>query len=130
MNTCTTASCAPSTATASTRTAPDHLVKPRYDVQASKDSYTVQVELPGVRKGDVNVQFERGLLTVKAQRQSTTQEGWKMLHRELNRLNYGLQLKVNVPVEESALTAKLEDGILTLTLPVKEAAKPRTIAVA
>lgn len=128
MNTCTSSACAP--ATSASRTPGTHLVKPRYDVNAGKEAYEVRVELPGVRKGDVNLQFERGLLTIKAERQATAQEGWKTLHRELNSLNYALQLKVNVPVEESALTAKLEDGVLTLTLPVKEAAKPRTIAVA
>lgn len=105
-------------------------MKPRYDVQAGADAYEVTVELPGVRKDKVAIQFEKGVLTLKAERQSTAQDGWKTLHRELNTLNYGLQLKVNVPVEEAALKAKLEDGILTLTLPVKEAAKPRTIAVA
>jgi HSP20 family protein len=126
MNTCTTSTCAPATS----RTAPaEHLVTPRYDVRASKDAYEVRVELPGVRKDDVKINFERGLLTLKAQRQGIAQEGWKTLHRELNRLSYGLQLKVNAPVEDSAFSAKLEDGVLTLTLPVKEAAKPRVIAV-
>lgn len=127
MNTCTTSNCAPT----STRTAPaaEHLVSPRYDVRSSKDAYEVRVELPGVRKGDVNLNFERGLLTLRAQRQSTVQEGWKTLHRELNRLNYGLQLKVNAPVDDAAFTAKLEDGVLTVTLPVKEAAKPRSIEI-
>ncbi len=54
---------------------------------------------------------------------------WKPLYRELSDVNYQLKLKLNVPVEDSKLSAKLEDGVLTLTLPVKEAAKPRTIAV-
>ncbi len=127
MNTCTSSTCAPATKSAAPAA---HLVKPRYDVNASPESYEVRVELPGVPKSNVNIQFERGLLTVNGQRQTAAQEGWKTLHRELNTLNYALQLKVNVPVEESALSAKLEDGVLTVTLPVKEAAKPRSIAVA
>jgi HSP20 family protein len=128
MNTCTTSACAP--ATTHSASAAEHLVKPRYDVRSSKDAYEVRVELPGVRKGDVKLDFERGLLTLTAQRQSTAQEGWQTLHRELNRLNYGLQLRVNAPVDERAFVAKLEDGVLTVTLPVKEAAKPRTIEIA
>lgn len=122
MTTCSpSAPCAPETAAAT--------LKPRYSVSAGKDSYEVRVELPGVRKDTVNVNLDKDILTIRAQRKPAAAEGWKTLHRELRELGYALRLKVTAPVNDAALTAKLEDGVLTLTLPVKEAAKPRTIAV-
>ena len=56
-------------------------------------------------------------------------ETWKPLHRELSDIGYDLRLKLNDRVNEAGLTANLADGILTLILPVKEAAKPRSITV-
>jgi HSP20 family protein len=105
------------------------VLKPRYSVNPGKDSYEVRVELPGVRKDTVNVNLEKDILSIRAQRKPVAAEGWKTLHRELYEFDYALRLKLNAPVNETALSAKLEDGILVLNLPVKEAAKPRTIAV-
>ncbi|OAI57904.1 hypothetical protein AYO49_06305 [Verrucomicrobiaceae bacterium SCGC AG-212-N21] len=106
-----------------------NVLKPRYTVNASKDSYVVRVELPGVRKDSVNVNIDKDVLSIRAERKPAAAEGWKTLHSELRHLNYGLRLKLNAPVNDAALSAKLEDGILVLSLPVKEAAKPRTIVV-
>lgn len=106
------------------------VVSPRYSVQAGQDNYQIRVELPGVPKDGVSVQVDKGVLSVNGTRQSSAQESWRPVYRELSQFNYGLRLKLNVPVNEDALSAKLEDGLLTLTLPVKEAAKPRAISVA
>ena len=104
-------------------------VKPRYRVQSGTDSYSVQVELPGVKKDGLTVNLDQDILTVRGKRSTTPPTGWKPLHRELNDVDYVLKLKLNVPVEDSKLSAQLADGVLTLGLPVKEAAKPRTIPV-
>jgi HSP20 family protein len=107
----------------------ENLLKPRYTVNSSKDAYEIRVELPGVKKEGVEIKLDQGILTLKGRRQSPSNDSLRPLHRELNRFDYGLRLKVTAQVDEGALAAKLEDGILTLTLPVKEAAKPRVIAV-
>jgi HSP20 family protein len=124
MSTC----CNPSTSTVQTP-AQTSAVKPRFRVQNSADSYSVQVELPGVKKENVSVNLDQNILSVSGTRSTTVPADWKPLYRELCDVNYQLRLKLNVPVEDSKLSAKLEDGVLTLSLPVKEAAKPRTIAV-
>ncbi len=108
---------------------PASVLKPRYTVNAGKECYEVRVELPGVRKDGVNVRLDQGVLSVRAERKPSCAAEWKTLHRELSGLNYGLRLKLNAPVDETGLSAKLEDGVLVLSLPVKQAAKPRTIAV-
>ena len=104
-------------------------VKPRYHVQTAAESYSVQVELPGVKKDAVSLNLDRNVLTVRGRRSTTPHADWKPLHRELNDVDYLLRLKLNVPVEDSKLSAQLADGVLTVVLPVKETAKPRTIPV-
>jgi HSP20 family protein len=104
-------------------------VKPRYRVQNAADSYSVQVELPGVKKDGLTINLDRDVLTVRGRRSTAPPADWKPLHRELNDVDYLLRLKLNVPVEDSKLSAHLADGILNVTLPVKETAKPRTIPV-
>lgn len=123
-----TATCNP-TQTQDQTTAQFPAVKPRFRVRNAADSYSVQVELPGVKKGNVTVNLDRDILTVRAQRTTTPPADWKPLHRELNDVDYLLRLKLNVPVEDSRLSAQLADGVLNLSLPVKETAKPRTISV-
>lgn len=108
---------------------PEKVLKPRFEVKSNPLAYEVKVELPGVNKENVTLSLDENLLKIRAQRKSAKADGWKTLYSELSQLNYALELKVNVPVNESALTAKLENGVLTLTLPIKEAAKPRVIAV-
>ena len=105
------------------------LRKPRYDVRSAEDAYTIRVELPGVAKDTVSIDYDQGVLTLQAQQRASVPETWKPLHRELNDQGYQLRLKLNAPVDEDKLVAQLADGVLTLTLPIREAAKPRRIEV-
>lgn len=110
-------------------TAAQTLRKPRYFVEASEDAYTIRVELPGVAKNAISIDHDQGVLTIQGQRKATTPESWKPLHRELNDLGYMLRLKLNAPVDEDKLVAQLADGVLSLILPIREAAKPRRIEI-
>jgi HSP20 family molecular chaperone IbpA len=103
--------------------------RPRYQIENSPEAHTVKIELPGVVKEAVQLNLEDGILHLSAQRTSTVPETWKPLHRELSDIDYELRLKLNDCIDEAGLTANLTDCILTLILPVKEAAKPRSITV-
>jgi HSP20 family protein len=87
----------------------ESLQKPRFSIDRKDDAFVIRVELPGVPKAGVKVEYHDEVLTV--------------------RLNYQLRLKVNTPVDDGRLSASLEDGVLTLTMPVKAAALPRQISV-
>lgn len=125
--------CSPSqcntSATSATSGVTESLRKPRYNVKGGAEAYEVRVELPGVPKGSVKIELEENILSVRGERSSTMPEGLKALHREMSPLSYLLRLRLNTPVNEEQMTAKLEDGVLTLILPIKEAAKPRQIPV-
>lgn len=103
--------------------------RPRYRIDSSAEGHTVAVDLPGVDKASVKLAVEDGLLVLKAERTATLPESWKPLHRELSDAAFELRLRLNDRVDDRALTANLDDGVLSIMLPVKEAVKPRTIAI-
>jgi HSP20 family protein len=117
------------TCTPATSGVTESLRKPLYNVTRNAEAYEVRVELPGVPKSGVKLDLEENILTVRGERSSTVPEGLKVLHRELSPVGYLLRLRLNTPVNEEQMTAKLEDGVLTLSLPIKEVAKPRQIPV-
>jgi HSP20 family protein len=126
MTTC----CTPSpSATSAPAKVEQTLRKPRYSTSGTDQAYTIKVELPGVAKDSISIDFDQGVLTIQGQRKSTAPESWKPLHRELNDLGYALRLRLNSQVDEDKVSAQFADGVLTLTLPVRETAKPRQIAV-
>jgi len=123
--------CSPRTSAPATSTSgvTESLRKPLYNVNGNAEAYEVRVEMPGVPKSGVKLDLEDNILTIRGERNTTVPEGMKALHRELSPLSYLLRLRLNTPVEEDKMTAKLEDGVLTLRLPLKEVAKPRQIPV-
>ena len=121
--------CSPRTCTPATSGVTESLRKPLYNVNGNAEAYEVRVELPGVPKSGVKLDLEETILTIRGERSTTVPEGMKALHRELSPLSYLLRLRLNTPVVEEQMTAKLEDGVLTLRLPLKEVAKPRQIPV-
>jgi HSP20 family protein len=122
-------SCSPRPGAPATSGVTESLRKPLYNVNGNAEAYEVRVEMPGVPKSGVKLDLEDNILTVRGERNTTVPEGMKALHRELSPLSYLLRLRLNTPVEEDKMTAKLEDGVLTLRLPLKEVAKPRQIPV-
>ena len=124
MTTC----CNPTDTRTETRT-DNAAAKPRYFVDGTKEAYEVRVELPGVAKDGVNINLEENVLTLHAKRKSAAPAESKPLHRELSDLDFMLRLRLNTEVDEEKMTAALDNGVLTLRLPVKETAKPRRIEV-
>lgn len=92
------------------------------DVHEDKDSYFASFELPGVKKEDVKIELQNGMLTVSAEKREKDGD---------NESSYSLTRSVSVPegVNADAITAKLEDGILSVTLPKAEHRKPRNITL-
>jgi HSP20 family protein len=85
------------------------------DIKDNGDVYTVSIELPGYKKGDVKAEVNDGVLTVTAEKDGKT--------------SYQNSFSIKSDVDTKSITANLEYGILTLTLPKKEVSKPRKIKV-
>lgn len=92
------------------------------DVHEDKDNYIAQFEVPGVRKEDVKLELNNQLLTVIAEKKEKCGEGEQ---------SYTLSRSVSVPdgVKADAISAKLENGILSVTLPKAEHRKPKNIEI-
>lgn len=106
-------------------------VEPRYTTrQIDEHTWELGIALPGVKRDDVSVSLEDNELEILAHRRDVTPEKWRPL--QVGRpapSNYRLELTLGIEVDPERISAKLEDGILTLRLPVSEAARPRRITI-
>jgi HSP20 family protein len=92
-------------------------------------AFVLVLEVPGAGEGDVDVQVHERVLTVTVSRKDAAPEGYRQLRREREplRLRHTLALPPRVDVEK--IGAKLENGVLTVTLPKVQAREPRKITV-
>lgn len=104
---------------------------PAMDIRERENEYVVRTDLPGVRKEDINVTLENGLLTITAERKAEEErkEGEQNLRRECRYGRYTRSLRLGAQIDEKNVKANYRDGVLELTLPKSEAVKPRKIAV-
>jgi len=103
--------------------------RPRHSVRSLDGAYEVDVVMPGVRRDDIEVRHEDDTLKVRARRPLDVPDGLRVLRREIPPREYQLELEVRVPVNAESITARMENGVLTLRLPVKAEALARQIAV-
>lgn len=104
---------------------------PRLDVSEKEDAYVVAAELPGVAKDAIQVTVEDGVLTIGAETKSEHEEkeGNRMIRSERHYGRYERSLRLGHDVVANDVKAAYKDGILTLTLPKAEQAKPKRVAV-
>ena len=106
---------------------------PSMDAWETEQAFVVQVDLPGLRPEQVDVSFDRNVLTVRGTRSDTipTDKGEKrVFFVERSPGSFSRTLRFPQYVEASKIGAKFENGVLTVTVPKSEAAKPRKIEVA
>jgi len=107
----------------------DAKVRPVYSVREDASGYELTVQLPGVDKAGLEITAQDSEITVTGRRSWTPPAEWTALYRETPRADFGLTLHHEGDVDAEKIAAELKDGILRLTLPKAEAAKPRKIAV-
>ena len=103
---------------------------PTVDISETENNFEIRAELPGVAEGDVNVSVTDNRLTVKGEKRQDAETEGKNYHRVERR--YGsFQRSFTLPrnVETSNIKAGFADGVLTLTIPKAEEAKPTEIPV-
>ena len=103
---------------------------PSLDVVEEKNHYVVNLELPGLKSDDVKITFEDSVLNVKGERKEEKSADESKVH--LNERYYGSferSIRFPNPVQQDKLSAKFVDGVLQVTLPKTEEAKPRQIEI-
>jgi HSP20 family protein len=104
--------------------------QPAIDVIEEKDRFTLRADLPGIKKEDIKVSVEDGVLTIEGERKTEKEEQGKQLHR-IERM-YGRFVRVlnlGNAVEYNKIDAFYKDGVLEVTVPKSEAAKPKLIDI-
>ncbi|MBV9008465.1 MAG: Hsp20/alpha crystallin family protein [Verrucomicrobia bacterium] len=107
---------------------PEQYVMPAANVREDGDNYILQVEMPGVNKEGLDISVENNELTITGRRSLPQIEG-TCVHRESRPDNFRRAFELDPSIDTGKIAAKMEQGVLTLTLPKAEQVKPRKITV-
>lgn len=100
------------------------------DLYRDKEAFVANIDLPGVDPESIDIDIEENTLTVRAERKATvTSEDTEWLTRERSTGTYARQLSLGNGVALDQIEANYNDGVLTVTLPIAEQAKPRKVTV-
>lgn len=103
--------------------------KPEYVVHSEDNAYRLEVHLPGVPKDGARITLDGNLLNIEASPVEVSKDEWKTFRRERAEGDFRLSLELNVDVDENEIKAKVDDGVLTVNLPLAAKAAKRTIAI-
>jgi HSP20 family protein len=106
----------------------EHFVAPGASIIEDREGYRLQVEMPGVNKDGLEISVENNELTIIGRRSLPTVEG-TLIHHESRRENYRRAFELDPSIDADKISAKIDQGVLTLTLPKAEQVKPRKINV-
>jgi HSP20 family protein len=102
---------------------------PVVDIQELNDSLKLYADMPGVRQSDVEVTLNGGTLTIVGAVSTEAYQKLAPLYTEYNVGSYFRQFELNEDIDDQRINATMRDGVLELTLPKSERARPRRIEV-
>ena len=111
------------------REASEQFAAPVATVLENGDGYTLEVEMPGVSKENLEMWVENNELTILGRRSMPSVQG-TLLHRESRSRDFRRSFELDPSIDSTKISAKIEQGVVTLTLPKAERVKPRKIKVA
>lgn len=101
--------------------------QPSVDIYESEKALMIQADVPGVRKEDIEIDLDDDVLTINARVALENYEGLSPLFSEYNVGNYFRRFSLGETIDRGKIGASVENGVLTVTLPKKEAVLPRRI---
>lgn len=105
---------------------------PKVDVKEGKDSYALQMDLPGCTEKDVNIEVDHGVLTissVKTEEKEEKKDGEKWLIRERSSSRFTRRFTLPDDVDQEKISAVFKNGVLNVTMNRKELPAPKRIAI-
>ncbi|TSD40277.1 Hsp20/alpha crystallin family protein [Rhodococcus sp. KBS0724] len=99
------------------------------DLYKVDDHYVLHADLPGVDPGSVDVHLDGSTLTLTAHRSAPSEDGVSWLAAERFAGTYRRQLSISDDIDSERITASYDNGVLTVSLPIAEKAKPRRIDI-
>ena len=106
----------------------EQFITPPASVTESADGYMLEIEMPGVKKDGLDISVDNNELTIIGRRSLPTVEG-TLIHRESRPENFRRAFEIDPSIDANKINAKIEQGLVTLTLPKAEHVKPRKITV-
>ena len=106
----------------------EQFMNPPASVTEITDGYMLEIEMPGVKKDGLDISFENNELTIIGRRSLPTVEGTR-IHRESRPENFRRVFELDPSIDADKISAKIDQGLVTLTLPKAEHVKPRKITV-
>lgn len=106
----------------------EEYVSPAVNIFETKDGYVLEAEMPGVNKDGLDISLEGTEITITGRRQYQQTDGEPLMH-ERYQADYRRVFELDPAIDTSKITAKMDQGVLKLTLPKSERVKPRKIAI-
>ncbi len=102
---------------------------PRTNLLENGDTFEVQAEVPGISKDDLNIKIQGNYLEISGKRSLDIPDGYKVHRNERGTTTFFRSFTLRDDIDSEKVEAALKDGILYLTLPKSETAKPRQITI-
>lgn len=104
---------------------------PSVDISETEAAYLIKADIPGVKKEDVKVTVQDGMVTIRGERKQEKEEKGKKFHRiERTYGNFMRSFRMPDDADESGVSAEFKEGMLNVTLKKSATAKPKSIEVA
>jgi HSP20 family molecular chaperone IbpA len=111
------------------KTVPSRYYMPNTDIYETDEALTIVMEIPGVEKKDLDVHLENDVLRIEGRLDFGKYEGLEPLYTEYNVGHFARAFTLSSKIDQQQITAKVEDGVLTLTLKKAREAMPRRITI-
>lgn len=111
------------------KTVPGRYYVPYADIYETDAALSVVMEMPGVERKDVSVALENDVLRVDGRLDFSKYEGMEPVYTEYNVGHYTRSFTLSNKIDQEHISAQMDDGVLTLTLPKAKQAQPRKIAI-
>ena len=104
---------------------------PSVDIEEAEDKYVIKADLPGVDKKDIDVKLENGVLSIRGEKQTQKETGKGTKRHRSERFHGTFARSFTLPdaVKAEKVDASYKDGVLALTIPKAEEAKPKSIDI-
>ncbi len=102
---------------------------PRANLYDAEENLTLMAEVPGLSEKDLDIRIQGRIVEILGERKIECPEGYSLHRSEREATKFSRSITLPLDIEVDKVTATIKDGILTLTLPKAEAAKPRQITI-
>jgi len=107
-----------------------YAVDPPADIEETATHYALSLDVPGFAKEDIRIEVKDGLILFSGERKEKVEESDRQYHlRERPAGRFEKSFRLGAGVEGAGIKATFENGVLRVTVPKTESAKPRTIAI-